>query len=1832
MMLLKKILLSLGIVFAGVTPSVAAKTSEPDFTYPRKVLADAYATLKATEGRDDAAPQRVRAVLEICTASQSIDPDSAFSLVGAVEQLAAAETVKPAKSLMRLIDAKLLYSLYMRQKWVYDRIDTPAEPLPADISEWSGVQFRAQIAGRAKAAMAMARDSDVPLAEYSEAVKADDRTLIYFPMLADFVAVDVAELLDEVDMPSAASEIRRERRDASSKGSASYYYWELQIFRESTLTPRYSERLLEYYEDHSRDEYARIILSAIDPPYAGDGNAAHAAFRRKLIEEIEISLERFPLYWDNNTLRNMLINLRRPGVDIACPSLVCPSVPFEINADASYAATAGAEVYAVTPKMLKSRNGIELAGLKALETFRFEAVDTLDSSKHTMTAVLDKPGMYAVVPTLNGKTGSKRGYGSYKLIVCTPYLPVAFTGTSEQVVVMADYAGGAPVEGVRVLAAKYSNGSPVPMATTDRLGVARFRLPGSGGYEVSAITPDGRRLDFAGRVDLRSPWVGQEHPQRQFNVALLPARPIYHPGDTLKWVMIADCSDDGLRSRSAAASLMASVVLNDANGQPVDTAEVVTDRYGRAFGSFVLPDDGALTGNYSLLAKISGDVEGRTYVMVSDYRMPTFEITDTDVLRDEPTTGEVTLKGRALTYSGMPVARAQVVAEIREALRWRWWQPARRLGRVLAETDEGGRFSLVVPAGMLEENDGHDFSASIVATTVAAETATADIPFTNGRPYLINITAGQFMNALTETILPVSVYDAKGNKADIELKWKLEEKGSSRVVASGRCRSLKPVADLDRVRGGYYRLVVEPADPALAETENSADYIAVYNVALNSMPAGLPLLVESRSITTNDAGRASFRYGVAANDTWLYAALCAGNEIVEVEVHKREKGFRHLSLDLPSGADRGKLVIFTVRDGRVFAYNIEVVRPEHRTLTITGDSFRDRLVPGSGERWRLHVAHDNGTPAAAAMAATMYNHSLDALQPMSWPSSFGLAVRWPQMSLSRLESHEIGESMEADVKWFKTQDLVTPKLRFLPEAGHAVLYDNVVVRGTSVTAAPRMMMKSAASANGAAMEESMELEEEAVVMDSDTGAGASESGADSSSAERFDYRESDVEEAFWMPQLTTDEAGNVDIDFVLPDANATWRMMALAWTSDMQAGKLVRDFVAAKPVMVQPNLPRFLREGDSARVLATVYNNSGEEREINSVVEVFDPVSMKTLFSSESTDLVAADGSTVVAIDIVAPYDATAIGYRVRSGNAAFSDGEQALIPVESAQCDVVESTAFYLNPGDKPFKLRVPSGRDVSYTLQYCQNPSWSIIKALPGLVEYESTSTPGAVNSLFAACTARGIVERTPQVAEAMKAWKGDDITSRLEQNDALKIAALRATPWVQAAQSDSERMARLSLLLDAGRIEDNVKASIGVLSSLACSDGGLKWGKWNEESSHWATMLALHDLGLLQMAGYLPRDSRLEAILNSALGYIDVKLKESSEGKVYPDMSYAVMRSMWKNVSPSLHGQRVLQATLQHCIKNWRSASTSEKANMAILLDIYGYGNVAKQILGSVDEFAVATPSQGISFPSVGSIGQYAPMLMAYGRISPASPLIDGMRQWLIVREQATSGLAAYDATQLVGAFVNSGTPWHTDNRPASVTLRGRRVDLGNACSYGGEATVALGSEAAGAMLEIAPMADVPSYGALISSYRSEPSDVKAASCEAISVEKRIMAVAADGTLSYADNVELGQRVRVLLTLHVSRDMEYVTVVDERAASLEPLDQTPGYVTSGGARFYRENRDASTRMFISYLPKGTYQLSYDCTAGLSGIFSAGLATVQSALAPALTAHSAGAVLEVQ
>lgn len=1835
---LKNMLLSLGMVCSAGTAAGAPPQPEPDFAHPRDVLKEAYAVLKTTEGDASAGPQRVRAVLEICHAATSIDPDSAFSLVDMCAGLAASEEAVPAKAMMQLAESKLLRNIYDSKFYVYNRLQTPDEPVPADIREWNGRQFKAAIARTAREAMATALSQPAPLDAYAAAVEADSLTLVYFPAVADFVACDVVSLLQSADFDKEADGIVARMRDAAAPGSAPYYYWAVEALDHN------AKKLYEFYAAHEADEYARMALERLlmcpsrvstydaeDYLYEDDDEDEEETddytdneFLAGLVEK---SLERFPGYWNNNRLRNELARLRRPSVSVSAPALICPGKPFKICVDARNAAKAEARLYKLDSKASMEARRVKFSAMKALQTFSFDAEREWFKSFNA-EAVVQNAGWYSLRPVVDGEMDDKASAYHYDIIIATPVVPVAMTGTDEQIVAMADFTTGAPVQGVRVLTSRQDK-ADVPAGVTDKYGLARFKLKGRMPYRVSAITPSGVRVDFGRGLTVSNPWKSDSDNGVGYNASVMPARPIYHPGDTLQWAVVIDRSTDRNRTREAATDVEAEVVLHDANYQAVDTARVTTDRYGRAYGSFALPKD-LLTGNFTLEVIAGGKLRNVSSVMVSDYRMPTFEVAGVEVVRDAPSRGDVTLRGRAVTYSGMPVADAQVSAEINGTYRWRWWQPSTYVGTVDARTDAAGGFALVVADSLLSACNLHDFVANIVVTSPSAEVASARKVFTNGRPYAIRFTDGRFIKSLTRTILPIEVYDAQGAKADITLKWTLRGYIDEKTVASGTCSSLNPVADLDRVRGGYYQLVVEPADKELADRVVSSSYI-LYNVELNSLPADLPLLVDVTNVKTNAAGRAAFQYGVGADNTWLYAVLCAGDKIVEMEVQKRDKGFRHLSLDLPADADCGRLSMFTVRDGRVTRYDVEITRPSDRKLTISGESFRDRLVPGAAENWRLRVSGADGKDADAAMTATMYNHALDALAQLSWPSSFGLSRISPTMTVNTLTNPLHWANIDATIRNLTTRSLDTPEFRFGLMGYRDVVYSYGLVAPTMKKSS--MRVRGTMAINDMAKAEAVEEEM------ADTGAGSLDEQIVVSygyhradyNKEQFSYRDAEVPQAFWMPALATDEDGNIDMAFTVPDANTTWRMQALAWTDDMRAGTMVRDIVANKPVMVQPNLPRFLREGDKARVLATVYNNGADADMLHTVVELFDAATLDVLATVESDNYVAPRSSAKVGIDIDAPYTATAIGYRVRSSNGVFADGEQALIPIASAQCDVVESKPFYLNPGDKEFKLKVPSDRRGTYTLQYCQNPSWSIVKALPGLVDYEPTTVFGAARSLFAACTARGIVERTPAVAEAVARWNGADITSRLSQNEALKTVALQATPWVRAAQSDSERMARLALLLDPERCNADIAKATGVLEGLADNNGGFRWGKWSDEPSLWATEQVLHTLGLLRMAGYLPDDVRIMPMMRKALSYMDKEYGRVNK-KVTPDMGYAVVRSQWKDVAPSSFGRKVVDATLADCTAKWKDASTARKADMAILLDIYGRTAVAREIIGSISQFAVSTASQGVSFPSVSSIESYAPLLISFGRVDATSPLIDGMRQWLVVREQATVGMGAADASQLISAFLNSGTPWHTDNAPATVTLDGRAVDLGEACSYGGEATVALGSNAAGRTLRVKPAASVPSYGALISSYRALPSEIEAVSCEAVSIEKRLVAVDADGTSVYADSVELGARVRVILTLHVQRDMQYVSIVDERAAALEPLVQTPGFEISAGARFYRESGDEATRLFIDWLPKGTYQISYDCIANNAGTYAGGIATLQSALAPALTAHSSGSVLTVR
>ena len=84
---------------------------------------------------------------------------------------------------------------------------------------------------------------------------------------------------------------------------------------------------------------------------------------------------------------------------------------------------------------------------------------------------------------------------------------------------------------------------------------------------------------------------------------------------------------------------------------------------------------------------------------------------------------------------------------------------------------------------------------------------------------------------------------------------------------------------------------------------------------------------------------------------------------------------------------------------------------------------------------------------------------------------------------------------------------------------------------------------------------------------------------DATAAEQI--RENLNETAFFYPALVSDAKGNVSINFTLPESVTTWQFYGLAHDLNMNNGVISATSVAKKTIMVQPNVPRFVRSTDS---------------------------------------------------------------------------------------------------------------------------------------------------------------------------------------------------------------------------------------------------------------------------------------------------------------------------------------------------------------------------------------------------------------------------------------------------------------------------------------------------------------------------------------------------------------------------------------------------------------------------------------------------------------------------
>jgi len=87
-------------------------------------------------------------------------------------------------------------------------------------------------------------------------------------------------------------------------------------------------------------------------------------------------------------------------------------------------------------------------------------------------------------------------------------------------------------------------------------------------------------------------------------------------------------------------------------------------------------------------------------------------------------------------------------------------------------------------------------------------------------------------------------------------------------------------------------------------------------------------------------------------------------------------------------------------------------------------------------------------------------------------------------------------------------------------------------------------------------------------------------------------REDFPDTAYWDAQIVTDASGEATVSMNLPDSLTTWQVLVRGLTKETLVGETQLEIITTKDLLVRPVTPRFLVAGDHAMLAAVVQNNT----------------------------------------------------------------------------------------------------------------------------------------------------------------------------------------------------------------------------------------------------------------------------------------------------------------------------------------------------------------------------------------------------------------------------------------------------------------------------------------------------------------------------------------------------------------------------------------------------------------------------------------------------------------
>ncbi|MFT3884406.1 MAG: MG2 domain-containing protein [Flavobacteriales bacterium] len=1126
-----------------------------------------------------------------------------------------------------------------------------------------------------------------------------------------------------------------------------------------------------------------------------------------------------------------------------------------------------------------------------------------------------------------------------------------------------------------------------------------------------------------------------------------------------------------------------------------------------------------------------------------------------------------------------------------------------------------------------------------------------------------------------QTKFPGDVYD----REDDPLTWPVEATVLERSAWDGRSTAL-PLTGIRNWDVGAYRVEVTARDadgrevkatkaitvldPDVRNTGFTAEGFHVEVVKGKVEPGEKAVLLVGSALPEAHVLMEVERAGLITASRWI-------------TLHREQQ-----RIDLPvQEGDRGgfSVHLVCVERGRAHVSTQAIDVPwSNKDLQVEWMSFRDKLLPGQQEEWRLRITGPKKEKVAAQLLGVMYDASLDHFVPHGWnmdiwPSTYA-HLGWEGASPFGLEG---GNAIWRDLAMPGDTTRIVPFLNTFGLDGYPVqgMYyaAGATMRGSrrerwetaEDTAMPAKVMADEAAPAPMLEKQGQEKNKEVIAA-----AGGS---AEAPPVVRTDFRET----AFFFPDLLTDKDGAIVLRFKTPDALTRWKVMGLAHTKDLKLAQFTKEVVTSKPLMVVPNLPRFLREGD--RITLTTKINALEGTLTGTAkLELFDSFTNKPIdtafgLAENVRAFTAAPGvSANVAWDISVPEGVGMVSVRITATAGTNSDGEERPLPVLTDKVLVTESLPLWSNTaGTKTFlldKLKNNTSttlRTQGLKLEYTPNPAWFAVQALPYLMEYPHECAEQLFSRFYANSLAANIVQERPAIRKVFEQWKQagpEAFVSALDKDPGLKSVVLEETPWVVNARSERESQQRVALLFDLQRMSDEREGAMRKLSEMQLGNGAWPW--WSGmRPSRYITEHIVAGFGHLEKLGAadLRPDGRTQVMLRKAVQWLDNdvdraynelirRTKPADLEKYVPsadDIHYLYARSFFPRWPIKGITSTAVEFYKRRLKDTWLQNALQQQAMIALALDRLNDWATAELIMRSLSERATQSEELGMywkgfnsgyewwSFPTE----THALLIEAYHDVTGDAASVNALRTYLLKLKQTTDWKTTKATAEACYALLLSGNDWLVDAPAPVITVGGVRVQADK--SEAGTGTIERawsGDQVKPAMGEvtITSTADKPSWGALHWQYL-ERMDKVTPHESPLSIERRVMLTECTDAgpqlipLDQARTLKPGDQLTIRIELRTDRYVDYVHLKDLRAAGLEPEETLSGYRYEGGLGYYRTTRDASVNFFFDRIAPGTYVLEYTLRVTHAGDFSNGITTAMCMYAPEFSSHAGGVRVQV-